>query len=206
MPDELIAISGVSVRFGSKVALDDVTLSVGRGEFIALMGPSGAGKSTMLTLMAGLEEPTVGTVERRTARVAWVFQTSPMLSRRSALDNVLLGPKFTGVPSERWADTASAALGTVGIADLADKPVYRLSGGERQRVAIARAIAADADLLLADEPTASLDAENRSVVCDALVHLRSVGVAVVMATHDAVAAGYADRLVHLDNGRIDATP
>lgn len=207
-----------------RTILDRLDLQVGAGEVVAITGESGSGKSTLIAVAGLLRPPDSGSVvvdgidttapgtgerlrtEVRRSRIGLVFQSSNLFPSLDAVEQLELVAHIDGRLDGAARRRAEELLERVGMADRSHQRPSKLSGGERQRVALARALMNEPAVILADEPTASLDAENRSVVCDALVHLRSVGVAVVMATHDAVAAGYADRLVHLDNGRIDATP
>jgi putative ABC transport system ATP-binding protein len=200
-------------------ALRDVTLEVAAGELVAVMGPSGSGKSTLLNLAGGLDRPTRGEVEvlgrelsrlpaedlarlrRRT--IGYVFQELNLLPGLTAIENVSLPLELDGSKVGAARDAALAALGRVGLADLADRFPEDLSGGEQQRVAIARAVVGDRRLLLADEPTGALDTVTGEVV---LRLLRGVcddhGAAGVLVTHEAGHAAWADRVVFLRDGTI----
>ncbi|MWV59660.1 ATP-binding cassette domain-containing protein [Rathayibacter sp. VKM Ac-2754] len=197
----LVTLDGVGVVRGSRPILQDVSLALSSGETVALVGPSGAGKSTLLGVVAGDLRPTRGTV-RTVAResAAWIVQSTPVLARRSALDNVALGALSSGSTRRAAERTAIGVMTALGIETLAPQAVHRLSGGERQRVAVARAMAAESALILADEPTAALDAVSRSFVIDALTRAAQEGAAVVVATHDPVVAEACDRLLRIDAG------
>ncbi|MWV50660.1 ATP-binding cassette domain-containing protein [Rathayibacter sp. VKM Ac-2803] len=197
----LVTLDGVGVVRGSRPILQDVSLALSSGETVALVGPSGAGKSTLLGVVAGDLRPTRGTV-RTVAResAAWIVQSTPVLARRSALDNVALGALSSGATRRAAERTAIGVMTALGIETLAPQAVHRLSGGERQRVAVARAMAAESALILADEPTAALDAVSRSFVIDALTRAAQEGAAVVVATHDPVVAEACDRLLRIDAG------
>lgn len=194
-----VALCDVHVAFGSRVVLDGVWLSVSAPSLTAVTGPSGSGKSTLLAVLSGLLEVTSG--ERRVSldqqeselRCAWILQTAPLLTRRSALANVALGPLGAGLSRPDANERAREAMSSLGVDGLRDVASYRLSGGERQRVVVARGIATGAQLVLADEPTASLDAANRDSVCAALAAAAGTGCAVVIATHDPVVAGWCER-------------
>ena len=187
--------------------LDAVSLELVSGEAVALIGPSGAGKTTLLSVIAGSRRPDAGarTLSEERDDVAWIFQTSPVLMHRDALDNVALGPLCRGVESGPARERARRVLGQLGMGDLAGQRVHRLSGGERQRVAIARALASDAALVVADEPSASLDAANRTTVCDALLTVAAAGALVVVATHDQAVADRMHRVTRLDGGRVTSS-
>ena len=206
--------------------LEGVSLSVERGEAIAILGPSGSGKSTMLGLMAGLDRPTSGEVlldgaridalgedalaRLRRRRIGFVFQSFQLLPGLTALENVMVplellgrqGPQGSGRGALRAE--AERLLGAVGLAARADHLPTQLSGGEQQRVAVARAFAHGPELLLADEPTGNLDSAAGALVLDLLDGMRRArGTTLVLVTHDPAVAGRADRLVHLRDGRID---
>jgi putative ABC transport system ATP-binding protein len=199
-------------------ALDGVGLTVRRGEWVAVTGPSGCGKSTLLHLLAALDSPTSGTVEvlgadlaelrnparfRRT-RVGLVFQLHNLLPQLSAQQNVEVA--MFGVTRDRHqrAERARRLLADVDLAGREHRRPSRLSGGERQRVAIARALANDPPLLLADEPTGSLDTDSVTRVIELVRQLRRdrSELTVVMVTHDPRVAGAADRIIHMRDGRI----
>nr|WP_276508639.1 ATP-binding cassette domain-containing protein [Modestobacter muralis] len=172
------------------------------GDLTALMGPSGSGKSTLLAILSGLMPPGEGTRRVTGAppgeqAVSWIFQNSPGLTRRTVLDNVSLGPLSAGATRQQAEDAARSALQLLGLGDLAGTRLFRLSGGERQRAAVARCIASRADLILADEPTASLDARNRALVCQALDAAARNGSVVVVATHDQAVAQACHRVLDL---------
>jgi putative ABC transport system ATP-binding protein len=201
----------------SIIALDDVTLSIAAGTFVAVMGATGSGKSTLLHCAAGLDRPTSGTVrlcdrdlgrmsERglariRRERVGFVFQSYNLLSGLTVEQNVLL-PHRLGAP---LAMTAADALGLVGLLRTEHRPVGELSGGQRQRVAVARALVTGPSVVFADEPTGALDPTTGHQILELLrsaVDERAV--TVVMVTHDPLAAAVSDRLVLLRSGRVVA--
>jgi len=209
---------------GVVAALTGISLSVGRGEWVAVNGPSGCGKSTLLHLLAALDVPTSGTVEvfgedlahlrspaqfRRTS-VGLVFQLHNLLPQLTAAQNVEIA--MFGRLRDRTERHARAyrLLADVDLAGRESRPPTRLSGGERQRVAIARALANDPPLLLADEPTGNLDTASVDHVIELVERLRQARpeLTVIMVTHDPRVAVAADRVVHMRDGRIvtDAEP
>lgn len=197
-----VSASKVSVRFGDVMALNRVSLSARSRQMVAIMGPSGAGKSTLLGVISGEIMPTQGSVTVTPspgipAAVAWIFQSSPMLDRRSALENTALGAIARGDdPGVAYAAAASVLTG-LRLGDRLHTLMYNLSGGERQRVAVARAMVSRASLILADEPTASLDSSARQLVVDSLMIAAAAGAVVLVATHDAFVADQCDRTVEL---------
>jgi lipoprotein-releasing system ATP-binding protein len=198
----------------------DVTLSVGRGEFVAVTGPSGSGKSSLLYLLGLLDRPTKGEVRLegrdtarlsakemaalRLARLGFVFQFHFLLPEFSALDNVLIPIRRLGQLADAAArERAMALLGALGLADAAAKLPEQLSGGMRQRVAIARALANDPALILADEPTGNLDTKNAASVFDIFAKLAAEeGRTVIVVTHDAGLAARTTRRIHLVDGQV----
>ena len=200
-------------------ALTGLNLQVERGEFVAVTGPSGCGKSTLIHLLAALDHPTSGSIAvhgqplpgrprqldlyRRKA-VGLVFQLHNLLPNLTALQNVEIAMMGTGLARRRQRERATRLLDEVGLVSRATSRPAQLSGGERQRVAIARALANDPPLLLADEPTGSLDSESSIGVLAFLQTLRAErNMTIVMVTHDPRAATAADRTVRLRDGRID---
>jgi putative ABC transport system ATP-binding protein len=221
-----LEVHGVSKSYGAGAtlvhALSDVNLSVDRGHLVAVMGPSGAGKSTLLTIAGSLEEPTSGEVlidgaslqtmshndkarlRRRT--VGYVFQEFNLLAGLTAVENVCLPLELDGVSARKARTAGTAVLEELGLADRAARYPDELSGGERQRVAIARALIGGRHLLLADEPSGSLDQANGEAVMRILVAACKKGVAAVVVTHDAHLASFADRVVFLRDGRLVGQP
>lgn len=202
MPIAEVTAVGIDVSFGDRRVLHSISGTFTGGRLTAVMGPSGSGKSTLLGVLAGLITPDRGTVDVRIfdgqpLSLAWILQSAPVLARRSALDNVALGPLSRGESTSAAHGCALAAMRRLGVEAFADTPVYRMSGGERQRIVVARAIATQAHIVLADEPTAALDAGNRSLVCDALVAAAQAGSAVVVATHDQAVAARCDDILDL---------
>jgi NitT/TauT family transport system ATP-binding protein len=196
-------------RAGAAVhALDRVSLEVGRGEFVCLVGASGCGKSTLLNLVAGLDQPTSGTVAVGGGRPALLFQDAALFPWLTAAGNVELPLRLRGVGKAQRRQQAAELLGRVGLAGFAGRRPHELSGGMRQRVALARALAQRADLLLMDEPFGALDAITRDLLHDELERLwRSAALTVVFVTHnvrEAVRLG--DRVVLLSSrpGRVAA--
>ena len=219
-----IEARGLARRYrvgGEEVAaLAGVDLSVARGEFVALVGPSGSGKSTLLNLLGGLDRPTGGTVRvaglelggaseaqlvrYRREQVGFVFQSFNLLPMRSAVENVEMPLVLSGAGSKERRRVALDLLASVKLAARAKHRPGELSGGEMQRVAVARALVNSPALLLADEPTGNLDSVTGQGILDLLREaVTSRGVTLVLVTHDPRVASYADRVVHLLDGRIE---
>ncbi len=200
------------------VAMADVWLAVGAGELVAIMGPSGSGKSTLLGLAGGLDRPTSGSVavggvdlatqsaaelaRLRRREVGYVFQDRNLLPQLTAAENVALPLELDGLRPRPARRQALVALSAVGLDGLADRFPDDLSGGEQQRVAVARGIVGQRRLLLADEPTGSLDSLNGESVVALLRSRCDEGVTAVMVTHDAALAAWADRVVFMRDGRM----
>jgi iron complex transport system ATP-binding protein len=214
-----LGIAGVSVSFGGKPILSDVSLAVEAGEFVAIVGPNGAGKTTLLRAVAGLAAAT-GEIEilgdalrrlplaERARRIAYLPQGHVFHWPLTVADIVALGrlPRGAGAdPSDADRAAVGRAIAETGISEFVQRPVTTLSGGERARVALARVLATEGPLILADEPTASLDPRYQLAVLDILKrHARREG-AVLAVLHDlALAARYADRIVVMNGGRIVA--
>lgn len=193
-----VDVQSITVRLGGVMILKDVSLHLTGPCLIGLVGPSGSGKTTLLGAIGGGTPVTSGVVDRGSLpRPAWVFQTSPLIAYRSALDNAALGPMSRGVEREESVSRAREGLARVGIGHLASRQARRLSGGEQQRVGIARAIATPTQLILADEPTASLDLGTRLSVVDALRAAAQTAL-VVVATHDAHVAEACDSVHEME--------
>ncbi|MFJ3794583.1 ABC transporter ATP-binding protein [Kitasatospora sp. NPDC090091] len=199
------------------VALDGVSTGFREGEFTAIMGPSGCGKSTLMHCAAGLDTPTSGTVrigttdlgtlgdrrltQLRRDRIGFVFQAFNLVPTLTALENITLPLSIAGRrPDRQWLDRVVAM---VGLSQRLDHRPAQLSGGQQQRVAVARALAAQPAIIFGDEPTGNLDSRAGAEVLGFLRDsVRELGRTVVMVTHDPVAAGYADRVVFLSDGRL----
>jgi putative ABC transport system ATP-binding protein len=204
---------------GTFTALADVSLSIERGEFVAVVGQSGSGKSTLLNLLAGIDRPTSGEVviadtalrtlsERAMSRwrgtaVGIVFQFFQLLPTLTAAENVMLPMDFCGTyPPRGRRSRALALLDKLGVADQADKLPATLSGGQQQRVAVARALANDAAVVLADEPTGNLDSRTADAMIALLADLAHEGRTVVMVTHERDVQRHATRTITLVDGRV----
>jgi predicted ABC-type transport system involved in lysophospholipase L1 biosynthesis ATPase subunit len=201
-------------------ALRGVTMEIRRGERVALLGKSGSGKSTLLNLLGGLDRPTGGRVEvagqdlarlssgqlarHRLNVVGMIFQSFNLISSQTALDNVMLPLVFAGQPPRQRRDTARRMLEALGLGTRLSHRPGELSGGEQQRVALARALVNRPQVLLADEPTGSLDSETATEVIDLLtVHVKDGGATLLLVTHDEDLARRAtDRVVRLHDGRV----
>ena len=199
-------------------ALVDASLQLNEQEFVALMGPSGSGKSTILSILGAMNPPTNGrvvvdgleiyrlSIERladfRREYLGFVFQQLFLVPYLTAVENVMLPLAATRMPNRRQREMAIDALSRVGLADKAARLPRDLSGGEQQRVAIARAIVNAPPLLLADEPTGCLDSRTGCEIVDVFHELRQDGLTVFLVTHDSAIAGRADRIVHVQDGRV----
>ena len=196
----VVVLEGVTKTFGSGrdsvIALSDVHLDIGKGEFVCLIGASGCGKSTILNLVAGLERVTAGEV-RVAGRVAMMFQESALFPWLTVAKNIELPMRLAGRPRNERRQRAADLIRTVHLEGFGDKRPHQLSGGMRQRAALARAFAQDADILLMDEPFGALDAMTRDVLHDELDSLvRERGLTVLFVTHNVrEAARLGDRIV-----------
>ena len=201
------------------VVLDDVSLEVQKGDFLALMGPSGSGKSTLLNLIGGLDTPTSGEIivneqhleamnasslsNWRANNVGFIFQFYNLLPVLTANKNVEIPLLLTNLSGSQRKEHVSTALNVVGLSDRGTHKPNELSGGQQQRVAIARALVSDPDILVCDEPTGDLDRNTASEILDLLQILnRDHGKTILMVTHDPVAAEFAKRTLHLDKGKL----
>lgn len=199
-------------------ALAGLSLRIGRGEFVAVMGPSGSGKSTLLNVLGCLDRPTAGVyrlagedtarldadalARLRNRRIGFCFQSFNLLPRGTALQNVALPLVYAGVGRSRREEVARARLVDVGLEARLQHRSTQLSGGQQQRVAIARALVTDPDILLADEPTGTLDTRTGREVMGLLQGLHRQGRTIVLVTHDPGIAAYARRLVRLRDGTV----
>jgi putative ABC transport system ATP-binding protein len=221
--DDLVSVEAVSRRFPldhSEVrALDDASLSVERGEFLAIAGPSGSGKSTLLNLMGCIDKPTSGRIVLdgedtsklsparlsafRREKIGFVFQTFNLIPVFTARENVEFPLLVQGVGSTERRNRAMDALESVGIASRAQHRPDLLSGGERQRVAVARAIVHRPALVLADEPTANLDTHNATQLIDLMRELNmTLGLTFIFSTHDQRLLEHTPRIIRLCDGQV----
>ena len=224
---QLIRFGNVTKRFQEgdrqRVVLNDLSASIGAGEFVAMVGRSGSGKSTLLNLLAGLDLPSAGEIwigdtcmsklddRRRTLfrrdHIGFVFQFFNLIPTLSVRENVLLTAELAGWSAHDADAQCRRLLDAVGLLDRANVFPDKLSGGEQQRVAIARALCADPRVILADEPTGNLDADTGAQVLDLLTRLaRARGKTLIMVTHSPDVAALADRTLRLDHGHLVQTP
>jgi putative ABC transport system ATP-binding protein len=210
----MTALIGTDLRYevGGKVIVDGVSVTAPSGRLLAISGPSGAGKSTLLALLAGLMAPTSGSIRLGDApvvagdlalrrRIGVILQGNGLATALTARENVAVALQARGVGRAEVAARVSAVLAEVGLADVADHLIEELSGGQQQRVAAARALVTTPELLLADEPTAEVDAENRERIVARLTDLARAGSIVVIASHDPDVLTRCDEVLTLDAGR-----
>ncbi len=199
-------------------AVNHVSLSIARGEFVAIMGASGSGKSTFMNMIGCLDVPSSGEVlidgiatremtsdamaELRNSKIGFVFQQFNLLARTTALDNVAVPLIYAGLGSEARRERARVTLTQMGLADRLDHSPAKLSGGQQQRVAIARALVTNPLMLLADEPTGALDTHTSEEIMHVFQTLNDDGITVVLVTHEAEIAEYAERRIAFRDGKV----
>lgn len=200
-------------------ALDGASFRIDKGEMVSIMGPSGSGKSTLMSIIGCLDAPTSGSysldgvsvenmdesklAEVRGRKIGFVFQQFNLLSRTSALENVMLPLTYAGVSGRERQERAMNALEKVGLGERTHHAPNELSGGQQQRVAIARALVNDPAILLADEPTGALDSKTGVEIMDLFQSLhRDMGQTVILVTHDSYVARHTDRIIRISDGRI----
>jgi putative ABC transport system ATP-binding protein len=211
----ILELNGISMIYGSVRALDNVSLSVKQGEWLAIMGPSGSGKTTMMNIIGCMDRPTDGSVvldgeelshlspaeltSIRRDKIGLIFQQFHLITYLTALENVMVAQYYHSMIDE---NEALQALERVGLKDRAKHLPRQLSGGEQQRVCIARALINYPMLILADEPTGNLDEANEGIVMDIFHRLHSEGSTIIVVTHDPEVAHEAERTIFLEHGRI----
>ena len=211
----LLEIKNVSKIYGPLKALDNVSLNVEDGEWVAIMGPSGSGKSTMMNIIGCMDKPTKGEVlldgvdiakesnKKLTAirrdKIGLIFQQFHLVNYLTAVENVMVAQYYHSMPDEK---EALEALERVGLKDRAKHLPSQLSGGEQQRVCIARALINHPEIILADEPTGNLDEDNENIVLDLFKQLHREGTTLIVVTHDPEVAEEAQRTVVLEHGRL----
>ena len=211
----LLQLKNISKIYGSLKALDDVSLTVNKGEWTAIMGPSGSGKSTLMNIIGCMDKPSLGEVfidgidiskesakgltAIRRDKIGLIFQQFHLINYLTAVENVMVAQYYHSLPDEK---EALEALKRVGLADRAKHLPSQLSGGEQQRVCIARALINHPELILADEPTGNLDEVNENIVLDIFRQLHNEGATLIVVTHDLEVAESAQRTITLDYGRI----
>ena len=219
----LITIKDIGRKYviGSEIihAIKSVTLTINKGEFVALMGPSGSGKSTLMNILGCLDTPTKGEyilnginvshmtdndlAEVRNTEIGFVFQTFNLLPRNSALDNVALPLVYAGISKANRNDRAKKALENVGLGNRTDHRPNELSGGQRQRVAVARALINDPSIILADEPTGNLDTKTSIEIMGLLEDIHAKGNTIILVTHEEDIAMHAHRIVRMRDGLVE---
>ena len=215
----MIKLEGITKSFGSLQVLKGIDLEINKSEIVSIVGPSGAGKTTLLQIMGTLDEPDAGVVEIdgtvvsrmkekalsafRNKNIGFVFQFHQLLPEFTALENVMIPAFIAGVSSKEANDRAVKILEFMGLADRASHKPNELSGGEKQRVAVARALINDPAVILADEPSGSLDTHNKEELHQLFFDLRDrLGQTFVIVTHDEGLAKITDRTVPMVDGRI----
>ena len=215
----MIKLEGITKSFGSLQVLKGIDLEINKGEIVSIVGPSGAGKTTLLQIMGTLDEPDAGVVQIdgtvvsrmkekelsafRNKNIGFVFQFHQLLPEFTALENVMIPALIAGVSSKEAHERAMKILDFMGLVDRASHKPNELSGGEKQRVAVARALINDPAVILADEPSGSLDTHNKEDLHQLFFDLRErLGQTFVIVTHDEGLAKITDRTVHMVDGMI----
>ena len=211
----LLEIKNVSKIYGELKALDDVSIQVNQGEWVAIMGPSGSGKSTMMNIIGCMDRPSLGQVlldgvdiskessraltAIRRDKIGLIFQQFHMVNYLTAVENVMVSQYYHSMPDEK---EALEALERVGLRERARHLPSQLSGGEQQRVCVARALINHPELILADEPTGNLDEANENIVLDLFAQLHREGTTLIVVTHDPEVANAAQRTIVLEHGKV----
>ena len=218
----MIEVKGVSkvYKMGKEqvIALNNVSLDIKKGEFVAIIGPSGSGKSTLMHIVGGLDTPTTGNVfiegsdisklkdkqlsTYRNTKIGFVFQAFNLENSQTALENVMMPLIFAGISKKERKERALKALEQVGLADLAKHKPNEMSGGQRQRVSIARALVNNPEIIFADEPTGNLDSKSGENIMQLFNEINAKGYTVIMVTHNPEEAAKAKRVVKIMDGRI----
>lgn len=199
-------------------ALDDVSFSIKKGEFVAIMGPSGSGKSTLMHIIGALDSPTLGEyildgenvsklkdddlADIRNRKIGFIFQAFNLLPRTNALKNVMLPMVYAGIPEQERREKAQRYLEMVGLGDRIKHTSSQLSGGQQQRVAIARSLVMNPAILLADEPTGNIASNQAEEIMAIFQRLNDEGHTIVMITHEPDIAEHARRIIHIKDGKI----
>ena len=222
MKNAVINLDHVSKVYGTEenqtFALNDVSLVIEQGEFVAIIGPSGSGKSTLMNIIGCLDKPTHGKyllngrlvsglsenelASVRNKEIGFVFQSFNLLPRTSALDNVILPMIYSGVGKKEREERATAMLTSLGLGDKLAASPAKLSGGQQQRVAISRALVNDPVLVLADEPTGNLDSKSSDDILQIFLKMHGEGRTIVMITHEMDVASMAGRIIRVHDGKI----
>lgn len=200
-------------------ALQDISITISKNEYVALMGPSGSGKSTLMNLLGCLDSPTKGgyylngtdvstmddaeLAEVRNKEIGFVFQTFNLLPRLSALENVALPLVYAGITKTERLEKAASVLESVGLGDRMDHKPNELSGGQRQRVAVARALVNDPAIILADEPTGNLDSKTSVEIMGLFEEIHNAGNTVIIVTHEPDIAEHTHRIIRLRDGLVE---
>ena len=211
----LLELKNISKIYGDLKALDNVSIKVDKGEWVAIMGPSGSGKSTMMNIIGCMDKPSMGEVlldgvdiskesqkkltDIRRDKIGLIFQQFHMVTYLTAVENVMVSQYYHSMPDE---EEALEALGRVGLRERAKHLPSQLSGGEQQRVCVARALINHPELILADEPTGNLDEANENIVLDLFRQLHDEGTTLIVVTHDPEVAEAAQRTIVLEHGRV----
>lgn len=208
----IIEVKGVSKFFGEKTALDNINLSIKKGEFVTILGPSGCGKTTLLRLIAGFQTASEGVIRIAGEEITQtpphkrpvntVFQKYALFPHLNVYDNIAFGLKLKKMPKDTVLKKVKAALKMVGMTDYEYRDVNSLSGGQQQRVAIARAIAARPPIIMADEPTGNLDTRSGEDVMKILHELNEEGRTIILITHDNDIARQATRAIRIIDGKV----
>lgn len=222
MGNSIIQVSHLSKVYKTDeletVVLADISLTIDKGEFVAIMGPSGSGKSTLMHILGALDLPTSGTyildgqdvsqlsddelARIRNLKIGFIFQAYNLLPRTSALDNVVVPMEYAGISDDQQTKKAKELLESVGLSDRLNHTPNRLSGGQQQRVAIARALVMNPTIILADEPTGNIASVQAAEIMAIFQKLNKEGHTIIMITHESDIAEYAKRIIHIRDGKI----